>query len=295
MNIAGELRAPRVQQRADFFHRLERALESRFETPSGSIALFVAHLEAFSLFNDCHGYLAGDRLLEQVAARLARLAAPLSAALRCRIELGHLHADEFAVLITGLAEEDVSRVASRLLAQLGGHFDVSGRHVTAQFSLGCAWTAAADASAGPLLGEARSAMRRARALGGGRFEILNDAARKRFALRAHVGRRPASRPGSRAAASRVSAHRRVSRPRASRVWRRCCAGIIRSSATSRRRISSPSPSRAVRSARWANGCSLAPARNSRSCVACRICATRASWRSTCRARISATAACRTRS
>lgn len=188
MSFAGELHAPRVQPRADFFHRLERALASRHEASAGPVGLFVAHLEAFSLFNDCYGYPAGDRLLEQVAAKLARLAAPLSAALRCRIELGHLHADEFAVLITGLAEDDVARVASRLLAQLGGHFDVAGGPVTAQFSLGCVWTAAADASAGSLLGEARSAMRRARALGGARYEIQSDAARQRFALRAHVGR-----------------------------------------------------------------------------------------------------------
>jgi diguanylate cyclase (GGDEF)-like protein len=187
-HIVSEARAPRVQSRPDFFQRLERSLDARYETPAGSVGLFVAHLEAFSLFNDCHGYLAGDRLLEQVAARLARVCAPLSAALRCRIEVGHLHADEFAVLITGLPEEDVARVASRLLSQLGGRFDVADRQVTAQFSLGCAWTAAEDAAAGPLLGEARSAMRRARALGGGRYEIVNDAARKRFALRAHIGR-----------------------------------------------------------------------------------------------------------
>jgi len=180
--------ALRVQQRADFNHRVERALDVRFETSRGPVALYVVHLEAFSLFNDCHGYAAGDRLLEQVSLRLARLAAPLAAALRCRIELGHLHADEFGVLITGLDEEDVPRVASRLLSQLTGQFDAGGLPVAAQFSIGCTWTAGNEVAAGVLLGEARTAMRRARSLGGGAYEVLSAAARRRFALRAHIGR-----------------------------------------------------------------------------------------------------------
>lgn len=188
MNPAGEMNAPRVQPRADFFRRLERGIEARYESRTASLGLFVAQLDAFSLFNDCNGYLAGDRLLEHVSARLQRIAAPLAAALRCRVELGHLQADEFAVLITGIGEADISRVASRLLSQLGGIYDVEGRPVTVTFSLGCTWSDAPEVQSGALLGEARSAMHRARALGGNRQEVLGEAARRRFALRAHIGR-----------------------------------------------------------------------------------------------------------
>ncbi|WP_051710350.1 putative bifunctional diguanylate cyclase/phosphodiesterase [Andreprevotia chitinilytica] len=89
-------------------------------------AMAVLDLDRFALINDALGHPVGDRLLTEVAARLARIVPP-------GVLLARLWGDEFALLIPEADERVGSALAERLLAGLrvpilidGQRLDVGG-------------------------------------------------------------------------------------------------------------------------------------------------------------------------
>ena len=142
----------------------ERTGEGR----DGLVAAIFVDLDDFKLVNDSLGHDAGDQLLLVVAERLRR-------ALRPEDLLSRFGGDEFAVGLTGLADESgARRVADRLAGALGAPIEVAGhsRFVTASFGLRC--VPAAEASTEDLLRDADSAMYRAKAMGKARCEAFDQ-------------------------------------------------------------------------------------------------------------------------
>ena len=142
----------------------ERTGEGR----EGLVAAIFVDLDDFKLVNDSLGHDAGDQLLLVVADRLRR-------ALRPEDLLSRFGGDEFAVGLTGLADESAAeRVADRLAGALGAPIEVAGhsRFVTASFGLRC--VPAAEASTEDLLRDADSAMYRAKAMGKARCEAFDQ-------------------------------------------------------------------------------------------------------------------------
>ena len=112
-----------LANRRHLYQVLQDLLARPAET-KGQVAFLLLDLDHFKLVNDVHGHLAGDRLLQQVAARLRTLT-------RTGDVLARLGGDEFAVIIpfessTGAVEtlEAVATLAGRIVSAMGQPFEL---------------------------------------------------------------------------------------------------------------------------------------------------------------------------
>ncbi len=121
--------------------RLQEHGEAALAQP-GLTALVVLDLDLFREVNETLGYLAGDRLLVEVARRLSRVAGPDDLVAR-------LDGDEFAVVLAGVDSEDAAEQRVReLLATLDAPVDLSGLRVRVEACAGLAIAASAGALTG---------------------------------------------------------------------------------------------------------------------------------------------------
>lgn len=138
--------------------------------------LFI-DLDRFKQVNDSLGHRAGDELLVIVSTRIRT-------ALRAADVIGRLGGDEFVVLLPGTDTSTGSRIAERVLEAFREPVLLGGRLVATGASIGLATTSARDQvacdrsaewaqqQAGDLLGDADSAMYRAKGRDGSCYEIF---------------------------------------------------------------------------------------------------------------------------
>jgi diguanylate cyclase (GGDEF)-like protein len=112
-------------------HRLDRALDDARQT-GGSVTLMIVDLDDFKAVNDTLGHAYGDRLLQDVSARLRGALAPEHV-------LARLGGDEFAVLLgDGAGSAEGVAVAERLIDALEAEFTVDGIALDVRASVGVA-------------------------------------------------------------------------------------------------------------------------------------------------------------
>ncbi len=141
-----------------FMDRLGHAI-SRAERDGSQLAVLFVDLDGFKGINDTLGHLTGDRLLQEVAKRLA-------GAIRKDDTVARLGGDEFVVLVERLhAVEDASRLAGKLLGALARPIAIDGRELCVTGSVGISVYPVDGESAEQLLGRADEAMYRAKAGG----------------------------------------------------------------------------------------------------------------------------------
>jgi diguanylate cyclase (GGDEF)-like protein len=152
-----------------FLDQLARVQAAARRNGTGEAVLFL-DLDRFKSVNDSRGHEAGDRLLEQVAARLSGLVRPGDTVAR-------FGGDEFAILCerlpAGHEAEDAAGVAGRVLNALSAPVDLPGGQLVLTTSIGIA-VAERDDEPETLLRHADTAMYRAKQHGPGRFEIFNQ-------------------------------------------------------------------------------------------------------------------------
>ncbi|MET0415047.1 MAG: EAL domain-containing protein [Actinoplanes sp.] len=156
--------------------RLEQAVARGFRG-GRPVAVLFAGLDQFRLVNDSCGHAVGDALLIAVAQRLA-------AEIRAQDTVARFAGDEFVVVCEDTSESHAVELADRLLAALAEPFDIGGRRIRVQISVG---VAVAPQHSGPeLLRFAEAAMNDAKAHGGGRVQAFDMAlaedVRERLAL-----------------------------------------------------------------------------------------------------------------
>ena len=155
-----------LANRSLFQDRLERAGE-RARRAGASLAVLMIDLDNFKSINDTLGHETGDEVLKRFAGRL----------LGClrRDELAaRIGGDEFVILLEGADEDEAVAVASRLLGALDLPFEVGGRLVPVEASIGIAVGGADAADAPRLLGRADEAMYVAKNSGKHRFRVAGD-------------------------------------------------------------------------------------------------------------------------
>ncbi|MBY0402098.1 ammonium transporter [Myxococcota bacterium] len=155
-----------LPNRALLEDRIARAIERTRRDPKHRFAVLFLDVDRFKVVNDSLGHAMGDALLVRIAAQLREGIRTLDTS--ARISEGNLPAriggDEFVVLVDGIArDEDAVRVAHRVHDLLAQSYEISGRVITVDVSLGVVTGHGGYESPGQILRDADIAMYRAKA------------------------------------------------------------------------------------------------------------------------------------
>ncbi|MCB9794202.1 MAG: EAL domain-containing protein [Alphaproteobacteria bacterium] len=147
--------------------RVAVALDRLERRPGMMLAVAYIDFDHFHVVNQSFGYPAGDALLRIHGDRLTKFARPGDSA-------AHLRGDEFSMLFTDLRYPDEAlALAEKLLARIAEPAELEGTNVVLTASMGLAFAEDDGANPDDLLRCAQTAASRARALGGGRFEVYD--------------------------------------------------------------------------------------------------------------------------
>jgi len=165
-----------------FLDRLKQSF-ARARQEDGHYALLLANVDHFKVFNQSMGTGAGDQILQEIARRMAACLRALESRMRIDGEvklservLSRLGGDEFAILLDGFGDpSDALRAARRIQESVAEPCFVDSREVRASVSIGIALSTASHERPENALKDADTAMRRAKALGGSRCEVFDEA------------------------------------------------------------------------------------------------------------------------
>jgi diguanylate cyclase (GGDEF)-like protein/PAS domain S-box-containing protein len=155
-----------LANRALFYDRVEHAL-TRSARESSHVAILFIDLDDFKIINDVRGHAAGDRILEEIARRLASCVRSADTAAR-------LGGDEFGVLIDAASgPAPALRTADRVLAAFARPFDLDGEVWTVSASIGVALSVTGERGVEELLRRGDLAMYAAKRNGKRRVELYD--------------------------------------------------------------------------------------------------------------------------
>jgi len=173
-----------------FLERLQHLFRRAQRNPERRYALLVVDLDGFKGFNDSMGPAVGDHVIVQVGQRLGAclradtISCPRSDLPTTDAVLSRMGSDEFTIVLEEVSDpSDAMRVAKRILTAVAEPLLVEGREVRASASVGIGLSNSAHKRAEDLLHEADVAMRRAKAMGGLRCEVFDEALHKRAVTR----------------------------------------------------------------------------------------------------------------
>ena len=170
-----------------FLDRLERSFARAQRHPEYRYAILFADVDGFDQFNRTLGAETGDQIIAEIGRRLAKtlrtddtVARPKGVLPIPDPLLSRLGGDEFTILLEFINDpSDAMRVARRTQASLDAPIQLNGREIKASVSVGIALNRAEQESPEILLQKADTAMRRAKALGGNRCELFDEASHSR--------------------------------------------------------------------------------------------------------------------
>lgn len=152
-----------LPNRGQFTQRLGEALRETDKGRPRSLALILFDLDKFKRVNDSLGYRAGDVLLEEFARRLQSQLRDLQRSPREAATAARLGADEFAVLLPGVADpESVSAITQELIHRLARPYRLDDNEIHLSVSGGISLAPHDGRDAEELLRNADAAMRTAK-------------------------------------------------------------------------------------------------------------------------------------
>lgn len=156
------------------------------------LAVLFLDLDHFKVINDTLGHTTGDRLLKQVAERLAESVRHSDSIGRSNEEeeayqMARLGGDEFTILLTNIRDaQDARKVARRMLESLARPFVLEGHEVSVSASVGIAIFPADGDSLEQLLKNSDTAMYQAKEQGRNNAQFysatMNSQAEERLTL-----------------------------------------------------------------------------------------------------------------
>src|SRR5687768_123450 len=157
-----------LANRRHFYQRIEEHL-ARAGRNGGGFAILLIDLDRFKPVNDAHGHTAGDAVLCEIASRL-------KVVVRKGDSVARLGGDEFAIVteVNGPAAEAASRLASRVIVELGKPIAVGDMELDVGASIGIAQYPSDGHSAEALLHAADVAMYRGKHEGRGTYRFFEQ-------------------------------------------------------------------------------------------------------------------------
>ena len=161
-----------LPNRALFIDRLGVALDRARRTEAAVAVLFL-DVDNFKQVNDSLGHAAGDRLLIVLADRLKEMLRPMDTVAR-------FGGDEFTFLFEELAgEREAVLIAERIGQTVRRPITLDEREVEVTVSIGIALVGEPSVLPDSVIRDADAAMYRAKELGRARFELYDEASRRR--------------------------------------------------------------------------------------------------------------------
>jgi diguanylate cyclase (GGDEF)-like protein/PAS domain S-box-containing protein len=170
-----------------FLDRLQQLFDRAQRNSECQYAILFVDLDGFKVFNDTMGHAVGDQVIVEMSQRIDAALRDEDTVSRSQNQinprnavLSRMGGDEFTILLEGVSDpSDAMRVAERILSLVAEPFLVEGREVRTSASVGIAVSAPVHTHAEDLLQDADVAMRRAKALGGSRCEVFDEAMHNR--------------------------------------------------------------------------------------------------------------------
>lgn len=168
-----------------FLDRLQRSFARAKRTPEYKYAVLFVDIDGFRAFNESMGTAIGDLVIKETGRRIAAclrhddtVARP-QGKLPIADMLSLLGGDEFIVLLEGINDpSDAMRVARRIHASVAVPFVADHQQVLVSASIGIALSTTPHEKSEDLLQDADVAMRRAKARGGARCDVFDEAMHK---------------------------------------------------------------------------------------------------------------------
>ena len=166
-----------------FLDRLQHSFVRSRRDSGRPYTLVLLNVDHFKVFNDTMGMGAGDHVLLEIGRRLGshlrqedKIARRESGRVTAEAVLFRLGGDEFVILFDAVGDaSDAMRVAQDMQAGVAEPFFVESHEVRVSMSIGIALSTVTHERPEEVLKDADVAMRRAKALGGSRCEIFDEA------------------------------------------------------------------------------------------------------------------------
>jgi diguanylate cyclase (GGDEF)-like protein/PAS domain S-box-containing protein len=166
-----------------FLDRLQQLFLQARRSTDHPYALLLANVDHFKVFNESLSAAGGDHVLAEIARRIGACLRQHDTVSRGESGgpstepiLSRLGGDEFTILLDGVSDpSDAMRVAKRVQAAVAEPFSIESRELRPSMSIGIALSAPAQERPENVLKDADVAMRRAKALGGSRCEVFDEA------------------------------------------------------------------------------------------------------------------------
>jgi diguanylate cyclase (GGDEF)-like protein/PAS domain S-box-containing protein len=166
-----------------FLDRLQHLFARARCSPDCQHAVLFVDLDGFKVFNDSMGPAVGDRVIVEIGQRLGACLRHDDTVSRPQFEfpmmdavLSRMGGDEFTILLEEVSDpSNAMRVATRILSAVAEPLLVEGGEVRTSASVGIALSKSTHDRAEDLLVDADVAMRRAKAMGGSRCEVFDEA------------------------------------------------------------------------------------------------------------------------
>lgn len=166
-----------------FLDRLQHSFMRAQRNPEYQYAILFLDVDGFKEFNQTMGTVVGDEVIAEIGRRLSACLRNDDTVSRPQGQLpipdavlSRMGGDEFTFLLEGIKDpSDSMRVAQRMQNAVAAPLVVAGREVVVSVSIGIALSATGHERAEDLLQDADIAMRRAKALGGSRCEVFDEA------------------------------------------------------------------------------------------------------------------------
>jgi diguanylate cyclase (GGDEF)-like protein/PAS domain S-box-containing protein len=156
-----------LPNRALLIDRVVQAMNRARRDPQRGFAVLLLDIDRFKNVNDSLGHATGDLLLVAVGERLMKT-------VRSNDTVARIGGDEFVVLVDDISGiTDATRSAIRILQEISVPFVIEGDEIFASTSIGITSGTADYERPEQILRDADTAMYRAKALGGGRYEIFD--------------------------------------------------------------------------------------------------------------------------